>query len=91
MAVSYLYQCFGEELYDLKIPLTERFSRQEIGNITDLIRKKINTPLASSAGRLFDAVAAIMGLNYYSTYQAEAPMLLESAIDLSETGLYPSR
>ena len=89
MGVSYLYHCFGEDMYGLKIPLTERFRRQEIGNITGLIRKKINTPLASSAGRLFDAVAAILGLNYFSTFQAEAPMLLESAIDQSETGLYP--
>jgi len=58
-------------------------------NITTLIRKGINTPMASSAGRLFDAVAAIMGLNYFSTYQAEAPMLLESALDGSEDGSYP--
>jgi hydrogenase maturation protein HypF len=56
-----------------------------------LIQKKINTPLVSREGRLFDSVAAILGMNYYSTYQAEAPMLLESAIDLTETGLYPCR
>jgi hydrogenase maturation protein HypF len=89
MAVSYLYHCFGDDMFGLRIPLTEDFSRQEMENITALIRKKINTPLASSAGRLFDAVAAILGLNYYSTYQAEAPMLLESAMDLNETGTYP--
>jgi len=88
MAVSYLYHVFGEDMYDLRIPLTETFSRPEMENITTLIQKKINAPLASSAGRLFDAVAAILGLNYSSTYQAEAPMLLESAIDLSETGNY---
>ncbi len=89
MGISYLHHCFGEELYDLKIPLTNRFDRQEMENIITLIRKGINTPMVSSAGRLFDAVAAIMGLNYYSTYQAEAPMLLESAIDMNEKGSYP--
>jgi hydrogenase maturation protein HypF len=62
--------------------------RKDIGNITMLIDQKLNTPLASSAGRLFDAVAAITGLNYYSTYQAEAPMLLESILDPSEKGCY---
>ena len=81
MGISYLYHCFGDEIYDLKIPLIQHIKKQDIGNIVSLIQKKINTPLVSSAGRLFDAVAAITGLNYYSSYQAEAPMLLESAID----------
>jgi len=88
MGLSYLYQSFGEELYDLNIPLTQRFSRQEMSGIIALIQKRINTPMVSSAGRLFDAVAAITGLNYFASYQAEAPMLLESAIDFQETGCY---
>ena len=88
MGISYLFHSFGEELFELKIPLTEQFSRQEIGNIISLIELGINTPMVSSAGRLFDAVAAISGLNYFATYQAEAPMLLESAIDIHEKGSY---
>lgn len=88
MGLSYLYQSFGEELYDLNIPLTQRFSRQEMSEIIGLIQKSINTPMVSSAGRLFDAVAAITGLNYFASYQAEAPMLLESAIDFHEKGSY---
>jgi hydrogenase maturation protein HypF len=33
-------------------------------------------------------MAALLGLNYYSTYQAEAPMRLESALDPLEKGSY---
>jgi hydrogenase maturation protein HypF len=88
MGISYLYRCFGSDLQQLRIPLTEQIREGEISAIIALIEKGINTPLASSAGRLFDAVAAITGLNFHSTYQAEAPMLLESAIDMAEDGSY---
>jgi hydrogenase maturation protein HypF len=88
MGISYLFSCFGGELFDLGIPLIRDLDRAQITPVVSIIEKGINTPLASSAGRLFDAVAAICGLNYRSTYQAEAPMLLESAADPSEHGIY---
>ncbi len=88
MGLSYLYRCFGDELYELQIPLVKAIDRKDIGHITMMIDQKLNTPLSSSAGRLFDALAAITGLNYYSSYQAEAPMLLESVLDPSEKGVY---
>ena len=88
MAVSYLNRCYGADLSQLKIPLTAEIDQKKIREITMLIEKEINTPLASSAGRLFDAVAAITGLNYRSSYQAQSPMLLESAIDASVRGTY---
>jgi hydrogenase maturation protein HypF len=88
MGLSYLYRCFGDELYDLQIPLVKAIDRKDISHIIKMIDQKLNTPLASSAGRLFDAIAAITGLNYYSSYQAEAPMLLESVLDPSEKGIY---
>ncbi|MFP4010670.1 MAG: carbamoyltransferase HypF [Spirochaetaceae bacterium] len=43
------------------------------------LEKGINTPLTSSAGRLFDAVAAILGLCRFAGFEAEGPMRLETA------------
>jgi hydrogenase maturation protein HypF len=88
--VSYLYRQYGMDFLHLRTPLNKAFSNEELRQMVDLIEKEINSPQVSSAGRLFDAVAAITGLNYYSTYQAEAPMLLESALDVEEAGSYPT-
>jgi hydrogenase maturation protein HypF len=88
MGLSYLYHCYGKALFDLQVPLIHAFKRDKAEQIILLVDKQLNTPRTSGAGRLFDAVAAIIGLNYFSTYQAEAPMLLESVIDPSEKGFY---
>jgi hydrogenase maturation protein HypF len=42
------------------------------------IDHSINTPLTSGAGRLFDAVSAIIGLCCYASFEAEGPMRLEN-------------
>ncbi len=88
MGIAYLYQIYGEDLLHLRTPLNTAFNDAQVQQIIGLMDKEINAPGVSSAGRLFDAVAAITGLNFYSTYQAEGPMLLESAVDPSEAGSY---
>lgn len=89
MAVSYLYHAFGEGFSELALPLFKKVDESKLSMITQMIEKSVNTPLISSAGRLFDAVSAILGINYSASYQAEAPMCLEALADPSEKGLYP--
>jgi hydrogenase maturation protein HypF len=89
MAVSYLYKIFGEEISNLEIPFLKKIDKEKIAVILNMIRSGINCPLASSAGRLFDAVSAMLGLSLYSTFSAEAPMRLESVIEPGCPDNYP--
>jgi hydrogenase maturation protein HypF len=78
--ISMLYRSFGNEIFDLDIEIINRYENK-IDLLIQAIDKKINTPLGSSAGRLFDAVSSLLGLCYESKFHAEAPMRLESFVD----------
>jgi hydrogenase maturation protein HypF len=51
-------------------------------------RRKINSPLASSGGRLFDAAAAVCGLRNTVSYEGQAAVALEQIADPFENGAY---
>ncbi len=88
MAVSYLYTCFGEEVLHMDLPFLKHIDESEVRLVIQAIEKKINAPLTSSAGRLFDAIAALTNLCTHSDFHAEAPMRLESSIEKKVTGEY---
>jgi hydrogenase maturation protein HypF len=88
-AVSYLYKYLGKDGLKKSIPFLEMIEAEKAGLITQLIDKKLNCPESSSAGRLFDAVSALLGLCLHSSFHAEAPMRLEDELDKQETESYP--
>ncbi len=87
IAIAYLLGAF-ENIDDLPIPVVQNRSKFELLTIKEAIEKDINVSYTSSAGRLFDAISAILGYCEKSTFHAEAPMRMESKSDNSQSGYY---
>jgi len=88
MMVSYLYHYFGETIIT-KFPfLFEGIDNKELEIVLFMLKNKMNSPLTSSAGRLFDSVSALLNVCRHSSYHAEAPMRLEAMADTNENDYY---
>ncbi|MFJ8956394.1 carbamoyltransferase HypF [Streptomyces sp. NPDC102381] len=59
--------------------LTERLDPDAVTTVRAMIEQGFNCPRTSSAGRLFDAVASLLGLVDSVTYEGEAAVALEGA------------
>lgn len=67
---------------------TTAFTEEEQRVLNRVVDHRLNSPMTSSAGRLFDALASLLGLCQYSRFEGEAAMLLEFAADPHERGTY---
>ncbi|MDC0765385.1 carbamoyltransferase HypF [Streptomyces sp. HD] len=59
-------------------PFTDRLDPAEVDVVRAMIARDVNCPRASSAGRLFDSAAALLGLADQVSYEGEAAVLLEA-------------
>lgn len=72
-----------------KLPPVQAISPEEKEALWFQLSNHINSPQTSSMGRLFDAVAALIGLRLKANYEAQAAIELEAIADLHEKGFYP--
>jgi hydrogenase maturation protein HypF len=90
-AIALLYELWGEAAFDrMDLAPIQSFSPQERAILQTMLNNKLNTPWTSSVGRLFDAIAALLNLIQISTFEGQAAMVLESALDgLTTDEFYP--
>ncbi|MGA2071406.1 MAG: carbamoyltransferase HypF [Sedimentisphaerales bacterium] len=80
-AIALLAQAYGNEFEPAKFRgLLDKIEPDESKQqfIFEQINKKINTVQTSSLGRIFDAVAAMLGLGNYNHFEAQLPITLEA-------------
>ncbi len=75
--------------WDADLPPVLAAPPQEQTIIRQQLDRRLNTPLTSSMGRLFDAAAALCGVLQEVTYEAQAAIWLEALADPDETGAHP--
>ena len=89
MALSYLFDAFGSEFMRFDLPFLKNLDSGRVNIVLQMLDKKLNAPLTSGCGRLFDAVSALTGICTYSRFHAEAPMRIENEIIPNVDMSYP--
>jgi hydrogenase maturation protein HypF len=86
MAAAYLDHACGDDIHGLAVV---RRQAARWADVVRLSRTGLASPLTSSAGRLFDAVAAIVGLRDAVTYEGQAAVELEQLSAAGCRDAYP--
>lgn len=77
MALSHLFHAFGEAAWGLNLAFMAQVPPMEMAIIRHQIVTGLNSPLTSSAGRLFDAVSALLGIRGVVNYEGQAAIEME--------------
>jgi hydrogenase maturation protein HypF len=89
-ALSLLWETLGESVWERSdLAPVAAFDESERGPLSQMLRRGLNAPVTTSAGRLFDGVAALLGLHQRANFEGQAAMALEFAADPNERGSYP--
>lgn len=90
MAAAFLKAAYGEDFEEAAKRLALNFNHFEWQVLRRQLDTGLNSPLTSSAGRLFDAAAAALGVCRVRTYEGQPAVELEMVADPGEEGFYES-
>ncbi|HHJ05890.1 MAG TPA: carbamoyltransferase HypF [Anaerolineae bacterium] len=90
VALALLWELYGEAALtqDHLAPI-QSFTSTEKRLLGQMLKKPFNAPLTTSAGRLFDGVAALLSLHQQISFEGQAAMALEYLADKRVTDAYP--
>ncbi len=89
-ALAILFEIWGEAALErTDLAPIESLGETNLRLIGSMLTQKINCPTTTSAGRLFDAVAALLDLRQQAAFEGQAAMLLEFIAAEAEEGCYP--
>lgn len=89
-ALALLYEIFGEATFSLDQAAVRAFSARELDVLRQILPRRLGSPLTTSAGRLFDAVASLLDVRQVASFEGQAAMELEFALaDQKEDNCYP--
>lgn len=88
-AAAHLAAAYGDGVDDLSLPLLDRVGVRRWSIIQRMMQQRVGCPLTSSVGRLFDAVAAIVGLHDVARFEGQPAMALANVADRTTKATYP--
>ncbi|HSR51385.1 MAG TPA: carbamoyltransferase HypF [Acidobacteriota bacterium] len=78
VALSLLQETYGDDL-PLDLPFLSSIPKDFQQGVLQILTCRINSPVTTSMGRLFDGVSALLDISLENTHQAQSAQRLESA------------
>src|SRR5262249_22507350 len=85
-ALGLLYEVFGNDIFERnELASIAAFAGKELEHLKAMLAVGLNSPVTTSAGRLFDGVASLVALRQRVSFEGQAAMELEFALNGIET------